>query len=172
MGTLSDGFEEWYRSEYLRVHVAVRAALRVSDVDVAEVVDEAFVRAFEKWEKLRDTHVDFSARTAWTVRVAINVYRRDWWRSTRLLDLLGHDAAAAEIVGFEPLALDTWNALASLTRRQREALVLRHVAGYSQGDIADIHGVAPGTTAATLNQARSRMRSLLSEDEQEGKHVT
>lgn len=176
--TPSNDFEQWYRSEYLRVHAAVRAALRVSGGEVDEVVDEAFTRAFERWAKLSVSHPDTGAKAAWTARVAINIHRRSWWRSTRLSHLVGHDSGGVAIAGFDPTALDTWDALPLLTRRQREALVLRHMAGYSQRDIADIHGVAQGTTAATLNQARSRMRSLLSEEtnvsdlpEKEGKHV-
>jgi len=160
-------FDSWYRAEYTRVDASVRTALSMSTSEVGESVDEAFARAFEKWASVRT----MASPTSWTVRVAINVYRRSWWRRTRLRDF-AHGEARVAVVELGDSSIDTWRALGALTRRQREALVLHHLAGYSQAEVADFHGVAPGTSAATLHQARSKMRSLLSEPtEKENQNV-
>ena len=59
------------------------------------------------------------------------------------------------------VAPELWRALASLPRQQRTAIALRYVLDLSQKQIAEAMQVAPGTVAATLSMARSRLREAL-----------
>ena len=57
--------------------------------------------------------------------------------------------------------LDLWTALDALSFRQRKAIVLRYVEDLSQAEVAYELGIAPGTAAATLSQARGVLKAEL-----------
>jgi RNA polymerase sigma factor (sigma-70 family) len=68
----------------------------------------------------------------------------------------------------ESLALanqGVWDALATLTHRQRQVLVLRYWLDLDQQAIADTLGVAVGTVKATTNHAMAALRSALAGEE-------
>ena len=46
---------------------------------------------------------------------------------------------------------------------ERTAIALRYVSGLRESDIADVLGVAPGTVARTLHDARQRLAERLAE---------
>jgi len=52
-------------------------------------------------------------------------------------------------------------ALAKLSPRQREALILRHYAGYSTREVAEILGSSPATVGVHLSQGARRLSRLL-----------
>ena len=60
--------------------------------------------------------------------------------------------------GWDP---DLVAAIRTLPNRQRTAIALRYVADLPQADIAAAMGVAPGTVAALLHQARTNLRQTL-----------
>jgi RNA polymerase sigma factor (sigma-70 family) len=45
-----------------------------------------------------------------------------------------------------------------LTERQREIVIAHYFLGLRHAEIADLLAIRPGTVAATINQAISRMR--------------
>jgi RNA polymerase sigma-70 factor (ECF subfamily) len=51
--------------------------------------------------------------------------------------------------------------LADLSPRSAEIFILRHVHGYSDGEIAKLLGVSRGTIAVTLFRARARLRKSI-----------
>ena len=55
--------------------------------------------------------------------------------------------------------------IATLSPRQREAIVLRYFADLALADIADAMGCAVGTVKATLHQALNAMRLELDEED-------
>jgi RNA polymerase sigma factor (sigma-70 family) len=61
------------------------------------------------------------------------------------------------------LRVDLFDALAKLTRRQREVLVARYILGLSQVEVASALGIARGTVVATTNQAAHALRARLEE---------
>jgi RNA polymerase sigma-70 factor (ECF subfamily) len=52
-------------------------------------------------------------------------------------------------------------AMGSLTERQRTALVLYEVEGYSHAEVAEVLGVPEGTARSDLFHAKRRLRPLL-----------
>ena len=61
--------------------------------------------------------------------------------------------------------LDVELALAKLSRRQRQATVLRYYLGYDVIEIARTLGVSEGTIKTTLHRARHTMAATLGEEE-------
>jgi RNA polymerase sigma-70 factor (ECF subfamily) len=52
-------------------------------------------------------------------------------------------------------------AIAALPEQERTVVFLRYYAGLTQGESAEALGVRPGTVAAALNHARSKLRTAL-----------
>lgn len=156
-----DAFEQLYRATVGRVHAI---CLRMSrDHHLAEeLVQESYVRA---WQKLATFRGD-SQFTTWMHRVAVNVVLGHFRSAGRRLDDVAadHDRAA-----FEPaeapetgLALDLDRAISTLPHGARTVLVLHDVEGYTHEEIAQMSGVAVGTSKAQLSRARRLLRKVLS----------
>ena len=104
---------------------------------------------------------------AWVFRVAFNL-RASWFRRGRRT---GSGVALLPEHGMRDpdpvLGVLLTEVIRSLPRRQREALVLRHVADLSVRDAAEAMGCAEGTVRALTAQAVSTMRERLGTDVEE-----
>jgi len=153
-GPVADRFEDWYLATWPGL---VRSlTVFCGDGDLAtDHAAEAFARACAVWDgPTRPRHAD-----AWIYTVAFNLARRQGARRRRERDLLiggGTTVAAAT-----ERDLDLWDAVARLSPRAREAIVLRYVADLRERDIAAVMAIAEGTVAATLNRARTELRATL-----------
>lgn len=149
-------FEAFFADTYPSVVRALAFALR--DRGAAEdAAQEAFAKAHRKWKA-----VATAARpAAWVYVVAV----RDARRRLDRLDRIEQRAAQAGPRGpvRDPLdgvvdAADASTLLASLSARQRMAVVLRYWADLDEASIAEAMGCARGTVKATLSQALARLR--------------
>ncbi len=147
-----DGFTAFYEQRRPEVHAAV--AVTIGDADLAvEAVDEAFVRAAERWSQV--SRMDRPA--GWVYRVAVNwsaSWRRKWSRRpTRPLEMLDRPYVD-DLAGVGLL-----EELSCLPLLQRQMLVLRFVLGYSVADTAAALGVAEGTVKSGVYRARQQLRA-------------
>lgn len=147
-------FESWYRQH----HGSVLAALSIfcaGDHALAEdVTNDAWVEALENWSSV----VEMASPVGWVTKVAMNKAKRSWWRRKRHLELLNSERLA-HIWEDSYEDGDLARELSKLPHRQRRALVLRYIDDLTQVEVAKEMGVATGTAAATLTQARSRLRT-------------
>lgn len=126
----------------------------------ADALDEAFTRAFERWNHVR--RLDSPA--GWVWRTSTNVVRRRFRRAVHERRLLGRHVAnrpRADVSVDDDL--DLRRALLELTERQRTIIVLAYIADLPHRDIADALGLQVGTVAATASQARARLAGILGE---------
>ncbi len=149
-----DGFADWYREQYRRVFASV---LLVSGdrAAVADAVDEAFARALERWPRVSV----MGSPVGWTFTVARNQLRRAARRRARERELTPEPAPEREV----DVAL--WETVRSLPNRERELVALRYVAGLTEAQIASTLGIAPGTVARGLHDARAHLHSMLTPEE-------
>jgi RNA polymerase sigma-70 factor (ECF subfamily) len=147
----ADEFEAWYRDEYGRVFASVLVVCGDRSL-AADVTDEAFVRAFERWPRVRAMR----SPTGWTFAVARNLVRRSRRRAAR--ERLA--APAPELVAPE-IDFAIWDAVRSLPKRERELVALRYVAGLTEPEIGSALGLAVGTVSRGLHDARTRLERLL-----------
>jgi RNA polymerase sigma factor (sigma-70 family) len=153
-------FEAFYGSERARVLGLLAVAL--GDVDqAADACSEAFVRAWERWDRVGE----FEAPAGWVYRVGLNVARRHARRRALEQALLRRVTVADAVEIPDSVDPALWAALETLTFRQRSVVALRHVVGLSQNEVATVLGIRPGTVSATLVAAR---RKLVSELERVG----
>ncbi len=151
-------FEPWYRAEHPRLLASMAVVVR--DVEVArEITAEAFARALERWERVGG----MESPDGWTYRVALNLARRRARRATLERRLLLR--AAPPPVAVAAPAIEVWEAVTALPPRMRTAVALRYLGGLTEAEVAESMGVAAGTVAATLHEARRRLASLLAPEE-------
>jgi RNA polymerase sigma-70 factor (ECF subfamily) len=142
-----------------RVHNLVRRMHGHDDAD--EVTQDVFVRA---WEKL-GTYRGEAAFATWLHRLAVNVVlgRREerGRRRTRFSEEETFiDAAPARRTTPEE-SMDLEAAMARLPAGAREVFVLHDVEGYRHEEIADMLGLATGTSKSQLHRARMALRAWL-----------
>lgn len=152
-------FEEWYLLE--RPVVLSACIALCGDLDGArEATDEAFTRAFERWERVGV----MQAPGAWTQTVALNYLRR---RQRRRF-LFGRVGRQPEAACASPLPdWELWEAVRALPPRQQMAVVLRYVHDMSYEQIAEAMRISTGAVASTLTAARHKLAGLTSAVEQQ-----
>lgn len=152
------GFETWYRAEHPRVLAALSVV--AGDPDLAqEVAAEAFARALQRWDRV----AEMDSPGGWTYHVALNLLRRRARRAALERRLLPRLAPPANIT-VPAYAVEVWQVVTGLAPRMRTAVALRYLGGLTEAEVADVMGIAPGTVAATLHQARRRLAPLLAPD--------
>jgi RNA polymerase sigma-70 factor, ECF subfamily len=152
-------FERLYRAHAVRVHNLVRRML--SDDDADEVTQDVFVRA---WQKLHTFRGEASFGT-WLHRLAVNVVlaRRSALGTRRSRFAEGEDAFAAvpARMATPEIGIDFEAALAQLPDGAKQVFVLHDVEGYRHEEIAEMLGVATGTSKSQLHRARMALRQHL-----------
>ena len=157
-GGSSEAVEELFRRHWPSVHRS--AWLVVHDPAAAEdIAQEAFVsalRALDRFDRRRPL-------APWLHRIVVN-RAIDWARARALrpetaADALPEAAAPAERaeMGDELVA-----ALADLGPEHRAVVVLRHLLGYTPGEIARALGLPRGTVNSRLRRGLDAMRSEVS----------
>lgn len=146
-------FEGFYRTSWQQIYRAV--AISVNDSDLAkEAVDEAMVRAYERWRKVSA----MANPEGWVFRVALN------WAMSRLrrrkLQLrfgqpagVLHDPDVAD-----PKLVD---AVRLLPHRHRNVVVARFLLDMSEADTAEALGIPRGTVKSRLSRALSALKEVL-----------
>jgi RNA polymerase sigma-70 factor, ECF subfamily len=155
----ASAFERLYRNHVMRIYSLVRRMLDDDDAD--EVAQDVFVRA---WQKL-GTFRGEAAFGTWLHRVAVNVIlaRRETLGTRRKRYLEGDaalEAIPARRTGPE-LTMDFETAMAQLPDGAREVFVLHDVEGYRHEEIAEMLGLAAGTSKSQLHRARMALRRHL-----------
>ncbi len=152
-------FERWYRREHPRVAAAL--AVGGGDVELArEATDEAFVRAYERWSRVRV----MDSRNGWLYRVASNDLRRRFRRRTVERELLRRRRPPETTEQPPPVADPrVWEAVRGLPQRQRSAIALRYVLDFAERDVAETMGISRGAVSATLTSARKNLQVALAE---------
>lgn len=129
-----------------------------------DLTQEVFLRAWGHFDKLRD----YDRPEAWLFRVATNLAMNERRRQRVAgpsMELVGDERApgdhAERLAGMDALR----TALRELPARQRAAIILREVYGYSCDEIAAMLEVSRAAAKMTLCRARQGLRaSFLKED--------
>ena len=157
-------FRELYRQNAGRVY-ALCLRLTGDARDADERTQDVFVRL---WDKLRSFRGD-SAFSSWLHRLAVNVVlnerRTTGRRERRVMPADDPDkvigAQHAPLSHPPGLSIDLERAIAELPDGAREVFVLFDIEGYGHGEIAELTGIAEGTSKAQLFRARRLLREKL-----------
>jgi RNA polymerase sigma-70 factor (sigma-E family) len=145
-------FERLYADAYASM-VRLAYLLTGSSAQAEELVQDAFVRVFARWAEV-------SSPRAYLRQAVVNACRS---QRRRLGRELRHGPGASARAALEPDIDLTAHSLASLSDRQRKAVVLRYYEDLSEAEIAVMLGCRPGTVKSLLSRARTRLREVLPE---------
>src|SRR5262245_56942902 len=156
------GVEGDFATFYAATFSSLCAQLYVHTGDLAEaqdLVQEAFTRALPRWSQL--TQYDDPA--AWVRKVAWNLATSRWRRMRAFADFASrHRENHAPPPTPDRVVLEA--ALAKLSPRQRQAVILYYLADASVAEIAQIANANENTVKTWLHRGRAVLAGLLSED--------
>ena len=143
-------FEEAFEDLYARAYgVAYQLLGRRSEAE--DVAQETLARAFVRWRKIR------GYAEAWVVRVAGNLAIDAWRRRRSAVDTdADTERRGATAPGPDGQRVDLHRALDSLSRRQREVIVLRFLADLPEADVAKALGCSVGLGEAARQPGARR----------------
>jgi RNA polymerase sigma-70 factor (ECF subfamily) len=152
-------FERLYRSHVARIHSLVRRMVG-GEADADELVQDVFVRAWQRLSTFRGE----AAFGTWLHRLAVNLVLNAQKSGARGRKFFDDDAAIELSPGRREtpeIAMDLEDALGMLPKGARQIFVLHDVEGFLHEEIAEMLGVATGTSKAQLHRARMLMRRHL-----------
>jgi RNA polymerase sigma-70 factor (ECF subfamily) len=161
-----DRFTAVYDRHYAGVHRYVAGRLGPQAAD--DVVAETFLTAFRRRAAFDPSRGDVRP---WLFGIATNLiaqHRRTETRRYRVLakvgadrDPGGHDDRVAASVSAERLQPSLARALAALSRKDRDVVLLKALAQLTHEEIADVLGIPYGTVGSRLSRARRKLRAAL-----------
>jgi RNA polymerase sigma-70 factor (ECF subfamily) len=145
-------FGVFYRETWERVYRPLAVILRDHDL-ARESVDEAMVRAFQKWSKVHT----YDNPVGWVYRVALNYAKNRLRRRWREVPW-----GSAEVTWeMETPNPDLMEALMGLPLRQREVVVLRFLFDWSVREVGAALDVPNGTVKSRLHRAVATLREVM-----------
>jgi RNA polymerase sigma-70 factor (ECF subfamily) len=158
-------FEELYRTHAGRLYsLAWRMVGNPSDAE--DLLQEIFLSAHRKLDTFRGD----AALGTWLYRLGMNqildYLRSRAARAGQLTDGIDDasllaDASSRRIDASAIDRVDLERAIAQLPEGSRAAFVLHDVEGLEHREVADVLGVAEGTSKSQVHKARLRLRALL-----------
>lgn len=153
-------FGELYRVNVGRVY-ALCVRLTQDPARAEQLTQDAFVRA---WEKL-DLYRGDAAFSTWlhrlTVNVALAARRSDDRRRVRETASVDTTDRASAPHQRRDAGIDLERALAALPERCRTVFVLHELEGLRHEEIAELLGLAVGTSKSQLHRARNLLKEAL-----------
>jgi RNA polymerase sigma-70 factor, ECF subfamily len=157
-----EAFETLYREHASRLYT-LACRMAGSREDGEDLLQEIFLQAYRKLGSFKG---DSSIGT-WLYRLALN-HCLDYVRSRRAKMNKLTETLDAE-TSFEPTArrdtpiarMDLERAVERLPEGCREAFVLHDVEGFDHKEVADLLGIAEGTSKSQVFKARMKLRGFL-----------
>jgi RNA polymerase sigma-70 factor, ECF subfamily len=158
-------FEELYRRHYRRVY-ALTLRMMGNPTEAEDMTQEVFLQLFNKIGMFRGE----SQFTTWLHRMTVNqVLMHFRKKSTRSELLTDEGETPVQIVkgtenpGAMPVIdrISLERALGQLPTGYRTVFVLHDIEGYEHYEIADMLGIAEGTSKSQLHKARLKLRQLI-----------
>jgi RNA polymerase sigma-70 factor (ECF subfamily) len=159
-------FEELYRTHAGRLY-SVAFRMLGNTADAEDLLREIFLAAHRKLDTFRGE----SALGTWLYRLATNLcldhLRSRTGRSNQLTDPLDDepgvfDTSVGSLADRTVAKMDLERALARLPEGCRAAFVLHDVEGLEHREVAEVLGIAEGTSKSQVHKARLKLRALLS----------
>ena len=156
--SVAEDFDRFYLREYPRM-VALAHVLSGNRWAAEEIAQEAFIRAHRSWKKI----VGYDKPGAWLRRVTVNLatshLRRRLVEAKALALMAG---GRTSVVPEHPEDEDAlWTAVVGLPRRQRQAVALYYLEGYSIAEIAHVLELNESTVKTHLQRGRQTLARIL-----------
>jgi RNA polymerase sigma-70 factor (ECF subfamily) len=152
-------FDRLYQATYQRIFRSL-VALTGSPAAAEDCTQEAFLKAFKDWKNWNRR----APAEAWVHRIAINtaISHRRRERLREVGELVRRLGRPEEPDPTQPeIGPDLLREIRSLPPKQSAAIVLRHLHGYNNREIAAVLGIPESTVATRLADAKKTLRARL-----------
>ena len=153
-------FDDFYASEsedlFRRLWLVTR-----NRAEAEEVMQDAFLSLYERWDRMEA----IEDPKAYLYRTAFNAWTKRSRRAARALRTAFAPPRDNDVDAADARTL-VGEALARLTPRQRAAIVLTELLGFSSEEAGGILGIRAVTARVLTSQARAAMRSHLGEPDE------
>ncbi|MFI6937060.1 RNA polymerase sigma factor [Streptomyces sp. NPDC050287] len=156
-------FDDFYAAHVRRL-TSQMYAMTGSLAEAEDLVQEAFARAWQNWEKVSG----YADPGAWVRSVACRIRVSVWRKGVNRLTAHRRHGVPDEVRGVSADYVAIVAALRRIPYEQRRAIVLHHLVGLSVEETARETEVAPGTVKARLSRGRQSMAQHLSDIAGEG----
>jgi RNA polymerase sigma-70 factor (ECF subfamily) len=159
---VSQSFEDFFEIEHDRLLGALYL-ITGNKADAEELMQDAFLKIWERWDLVQS----LADPTGYLYRTAMNGFRMRYRHALvvarRLLP------GRPQVDPFEEVEVrqDVRAALRSLQPRQRAALVLTELLGFSSSEAGQTLGIKDSTVRALATQARAALRATIGSDRDE-----
>ncbi|MFI5283498.1 MAG: RNA polymerase sigma factor [Candidatus Dormibacterales bacterium] len=153
-----DDFDRLYKKTYQRIFATLMLILR-NPAAAEDAAQEAYLRAFRSWPRWKPE----APAEAWIHRIGLNVafsYRRRE-RLHEVGEVIRRLGRTKDPDPGDFVSTDLIRELRALPPKQAAAIVLRHLHGYTNREIASALGLSERTVASRLATAKARLRRRL-----------
>jgi RNA polymerase sigma-70 factor, ECF subfamily len=148
------GFDAFFADEHERLYRALYFVTGDRH-DAEELMQDAFLKVWERWDRV--SRLDDPQ--GYLFRAALNGFRMRRRRAATAVRKLVPAAADRDLFHESDLRADVRAMLLALSPRQRAALVLTELLGYSSEDAGRILRIRPSTVRALATQGRNALRT-------------
>ena len=159
-GSDAAAFEDFFRgqTQSLYAHLCLITGNRA---EAEELAQDAFLKVWERWDRVADMEEPIGS----LYRTAMNLFRKRYRRAVLALrKTVSEELRKDEFSTVEDRSIVA-HALVELTPRQRAALVLTELIGFSSEEAGRMLGVSAGTVRALASQGRAAMKQHLEADD-------
>lgn len=152
---LAASFELFYETERDGLFAALYLITR-NPHEAEELMHDAFLKVWERWERVRD----MDRPAGYLYRTAMNAFRGRYRRTAIARRFFGwayQRDPLADVEGRDELD----RALAALTVRQRAAVILTELLGYTSEEAGHLLGVRAGTVRVLAQHGRDTLRKTM-----------
>jgi len=153
---LSQSFEDFYELEEAGLYRAL-VLITGNRHEAEELEQDAFLSIWERWDVVQG----MTNPTGYLYRTAMNAFRGRLRRSKVAARRMVDPAHDRDVFELTDTRTDLARALASLTERQRAAVVLTELLQFSTGEAAQTLGVQPATIRKFVSIARASLRAKM-----------
>ena len=155
-GDRARSFEEFFQDNNVDLFGAMYLITR-DRYQAEEIMQDAFLKTFERWDRvaLLENPVGYLYRTA------MNLYRKRWRRASLAVRRTVGSVPRDDEISLVETRVDVVRALASLSPRQRAAIVLTDLLSFSSEEAGRMLGIAPGTVRMHVSRGRAILAERL-----------
>jgi RNA polymerase sigma-70 factor, ECF subfamily len=129
--------------------------------EAEEIMQDAFLRLWERWDRVAGVEDP----EGYLYRTAMNVFRSRRRRAVLAIRRLGRPAPPDDLLEAVERREILVQALSSLTPRERAAVVLTDVLGFSSEEAGRSLGIKPVTVRVLASRGRGRMEQEVTDDD-------
>jgi RNA polymerase sigma-70 factor (ECF subfamily) len=153
-------FEEFFAAEKDRL-LRMLAFATGSSAEAEDLAQDAFTKVLERWERVQT--MDDPA--GYLHRTAMNLFRNKFRRGVMAVRRGIGTAPQRDVFGDVEDRDSLTRAMASLTSKQRTALVLTEVLGYSGEETGRLLGLKASTVWVLTHRARAVLKEAMEQDD-------